>query len=248
MGNRWGKSGNYQTLFWGAPKSLQMVITAMKLKDAYSLKIMTKLDSKLKSKDIIFPTKFCLGKSMIFPMVMYGCESWTVKKAKCWKTDAFELWCWSRLLRIHSPSSPCSPTSPSWRRSVLDVHWKNWYCGWNSNILATAWEELSHWKRPWCWERLGAGGEGDYRGWDGWMASPIQWSWIWVNSGSWWWTGTPCIVQFMGSQTVGQSDWTELKGVWSRPLGVCKTTVSGKPQSSSCPLTSPHKTPLPILA
>ena len=79
-----------------------------------------------------------------------------------------------------------------------------------TNTLATWCEELTHWKRPWCWERLKAGEEGDDRGWDGWMASPTQWTWVWVNSGSWWWTGRPCVLQFRGLQRVGH-DWvTEL--------------------------------------
>ena len=97
-------------------------------------------------------------------------------------------------------------TCPFWRRSVLGVHWKDW-C-WNT--LANSCEELTHWKRPWCWEGLGAGGEGDDRGWDGWMASPTQWclslTWVWVNSRSWWWTGRPGVLWFMGSQRVRQ-DW-----------------------------------------
>ena len=81
---------------------------------------------------------------------------------------------------------------------------------WNSNTLATWCEELTHLKRPWCWERLRAGGEGDDRGWDGWMASPTQWTWVWVNSRSWWWTGRPGVLQSMGSQRV-EHDWaTEL--------------------------------------
>ena len=81
---------------------------------------------------------------------------------------------------------------------------------WNSNTLATSWEELTHWKRPWCWEGLGAGGEGDDRGWDGWMALPTRWTWVWVNSGSWWWTGRSGVLRFMGSQRV-RHDWaTEL--------------------------------------
>ena len=75
------------------------------------------------------------------------------------------------------------PTSPSWRRSVLGVHWKDWCWSWNSNTLATWCEELTHWKRPWCWEGLGAGGEGDDTGWDGWMASLTRWTWVWVNLG-----------------------------------------------------------------
>ena len=93
------------------------------------------------------------------------------------------------------------------------VHWKDWCWSWNSNTLATWCEELAHLKRPGCWERLRAGGEGDDRGWDGWMASPTQWAWVWVNSGSWWWTGRPGVLLFMGSQRVGQ-DWvTELNWI-----------------------------------
>ena len=86
----------------------------------------------------------------------------------------------------------------------------DWCWSWNSNTLATSCEELTHWKRPWYWEGSGAGGEGDNRGWDGWMASPTQWTRVWVNSGSWWWTGRPGVLWFMGSQRVGH-DWaTEL--------------------------------------
>ena len=100
-------------------------------------------------------------------------------------------------------------TSPSWRRSVLGVHWKDWCWSWNSNILATWCEELTLLKRPWRWERLRAG-EGDDRGWDGWMASPTQWTWVWVISRSWWWTERPSMLQSIGSQRVGH-DWvTEL--------------------------------------
>ena len=79
------------------------------------------------------------------------------------------------------------PTSPFWRRSALGFLWKDWCWSWNSNILATWCKELTHLKRPWCWERLKAGGEGDDRGWDGWMASLTQWTWVWANSGSWFW-------------------------------------------------------------
>ena len=91
-----------QTLFWGASKSQQMVTAAMKLKDAYSLegKVMTNLDSILKSRDITLPTKVCLVKAMVFPVVMYGCESWTLKKDERRRIDAFELWCWITLLKV----------------------------------------------------------------------------------------------------------------------------------------------------
>ena len=111
------------------------------------------------------------------------------------------------------------PTSLSWRRSVLGVHWKDWCWSWNSNTLATWGKELTHWKRPWCWEGLGAGRDGDNRGWDGWMASLPRWTWVWVSSGSWWWAGKPGMLQSMGSQRV-EHDWaTELK--WTSACNRC---------------------------
>ena len=101
MGNRWGNSGNSVRLFWGAPKSLQMMMAAMKLRcSLLGRKVMTNLDSIFKSRDITLPTKVCLVKAMAFPVVVYGCESWTIKKAECRKIDAFELWYWRRLLRV----------------------------------------------------------------------------------------------------------------------------------------------------
>ena len=122
-------------------------------------------------------------KAMVFPVVLYGCKSWTIKKAEHWKIDAFELRC-----------------------SVLGVLWKDWCWSWNSNTLATWYEEQTHLKRPWCWERLGAGAEGNDRGWDGWMSPPTRWTWVWVNSEIWWWTGRPGVLRFVGSQRVGH-DW-----------------------------------------
>ena len=145
-----------------------------------------------------------LDSTMGFPVVMYGCESWTVKKAEHRRIDAFELWCWRRLLRV--PGLQGDPTSPFWRRSALGFLWKEWCSNWNSSTLATSCEELSHWKRLWCWEGLGAGREGGDRGWDGWMASLTRWTWVWVNSGSWWWTGRPGVLHFIGSQRIGH-DW-----------------------------------------
>ena len=101
MANRWGKKGNSERLLFWAPKSLQMVTAAMKLEDfLLGRKAMTKLDGILKTRDITLPTKVCLVKTIVFPVVMYVCESWTVKKAEHWRTDAFELWCWRRLLGV----------------------------------------------------------------------------------------------------------------------------------------------------
>ena len=164
MGKQWKL---WLTLFFWAPESLQVVSAAMKLKDAYSL---TNLDSILKSRDITLPTKVRLVKAMVFPVIRYGCESWTVKKAEHWRIDAFELWCWRRLLRVswtarRSNQSILKEISPEYS---LDAEWC-WCWSWNSNTLATWCEELTHLKRPWCWEKLKTGGEGDHKGWDlGW--------------------------------------------------------------------------------
>ena len=142
---------------------------------------------------------------------MYGCESWTTKKAEHRRIDAFELWCWRRLLRV--PWITRKSNQFILKEISPGVHWKDWCWSWNSNILATSCKELTHLKRPWFWERLRAGGEEDDRGWDGWMASPTQWTWVWVDSGSWWWTGRPGVLWFMGSQeldTIEWLKWTEL--------------------------------------
>ena len=171
-------------------------------------KVMTNLDSILKSRDITLPTKFCLVKAMVFPVIMYECESWTIKKAERQIIDAFELWCWRRLLRVPW-------TARRFNQSILKEIISG--CSLEGlmlklNTLATWCEELTHLKRPWCWERLRAGGEGDDRRWDGWMASPAQWKWVWVNSGSWWWTGRPGVLQFMRFKeldTTERLDWTE---------------------------------------
>ena len=101
-------------------------------------------------------------------------------------------------------------TSPSYRKSVLNIHWKDWSWNWNSNTLATLCEELTYFKRPWCWERLKAGGEGDDRGWDGWMASLTQLTWVWVNFSSWWWTGRPGVLQSMELEIVRHNWGTEM--------------------------------------
>ena len=113
------------------------------------------------------------------------------------------------------------PASPFWRRSALGFLWKEWCSSCNSSSLATSCEELTHWKRLWCWEGLRAGGEGDDQGWDGWMASLTRWTWVWVNSRSWWWTGRPGVLQFMGSQRNGH-DWaTELNWTVPNPIYTC---------------------------
>ena len=98
----------------------------------------------------------------------------------------------------------------------MNIQWKDSW-SWNSNTLATWYEELTHRKRPWCWERLKVGGEGDNRGWDGWMAPSTPWTWVWVSSKSWWWTGKPGVLQSMGSQRVGH-DWVTERLNWTEPV------------------------------
>ena len=145
---------------------------------------------------------------MVFPVAMYRYESWIMKKAGQWRIDAFELWCWRRLLRV--PWTARRSNQSILKEISTEYSLEGLMLKWNSNTLATWCEELTHLKRPWCWERLKAGGEGDDRGWDGWMASPIWWTRVWVSSESWWWTGKWGMLQSMGSQRVGH-DWaTEL--------------------------------------
>ena len=180
----------------------------MKLKDAYSLEGKLWLDSILKSRDITLPTKVHLVKAMVFPVVMYGLRVGLWRKLST--EELMLLNCGVGDDSWESFGLQGDPTSPSWRRSALGVHRKDWCWSWNSNTLATSCEELTQWKRPWCWEGLGTGGAGDDRGWDGWVASLTRWTWIWVNSGSWWWTGRPGVLWFMGLQRV-RHDWgTEL--------------------------------------
>ena len=106
-------------------------------------------------------------------------------------------------------------TSQSSRNSTLNIHWKDWCWSWNCNTLPTWCKELTHLKRPWCWEGLRAGREVGGRGWDGRMSSPTRWTWVWVNFGSWWWTGRPGVLQFMWSQSQTRlSDWTDLLIDW----------------------------------
>ena len=127
------------------------------------------------------------------------------------------------------------PTSQSYKKSVLNIHWKDWCWGRSSNILATWCEELTHWKRLWCWERLKEGRERADRGWDGCMASLTQWTWVWVSSGSWWWTGKPSMLQSMGSQRIGHDSAPELNrtesGKWRSLLTFELLLI---PQNGNC--------------
>ena len=143
----------------------------------FGRKVMTNLDSMLKSRDITLSTKVRLVKAMVFPIVMNGCESWTIKKAERRRIDAFELWYWRSLLRVpwtarRSNQSILKEISPERSLEGLMLKLKLQYLGHLTRRADSS-------ERPWCWERLKAGGEGDDRGWDDWMASPTWWTWVW---------------------------------------------------------------------
>ena len=187
-------------------------------------KVMTNLDRILKNRDITLPTKVHLVKAIVFPVVMYECEIWTIKKAEGQRIDAFELWFGEDSWESFGQQG--DPTSPSSRKSVLNIHWKDWYWSWSFNTVAIWFKELAHLKRLWCWERLKVGEEGDDKWWDGWMTSLTQWTWVWVNSGCWWWTWKPGVLQSMGWQRV-RCDWeTELNWTWC--LRGVPTDTNGK--------------------
>ena len=156
---------------------------------------------------------------MVFPVVMYGCESWTVKKAECRKIDAFELWWWRSLLRApwtarRSKLSILKDISPGCSLEALMLKLKLQYFG---HLM----RRVDSLEKTLMLGGIGGGREGDDRGWDGWMASLTQWTWVWVNSGSLWWTGRPGVLRFMGSQTVGH-DWaTELNWCHLAKLKLC---------------------------
>ena len=172
-------------------------------------KVITNLDSILKSRDITLSAKVGLVKAMVFPMVMFGCEIWNIKKADCRRTDAFELWCWRRLLRVpwtarRSNQSILKEISPGCSLEELMLKVKLQYFG------RLMWRADSF-EKTLMLGKIRAGEEGDDRGWDGWMASPTQWTWVWVNSRagddreSW-----PAMVHGVAKNRTRLSNWTEL--------------------------------------
>ena len=210
MANRWGNSGNSGWLYFSGLKITEDGDRSHEIKRRllFGKKVMTNLDSILKGRHITLSTKVRLVKAMFFPVVVYGCESWTIKKAEHRRIDAFELWCLRRLLRVpwtarRSNQSILKEISPGCSLEGLMLKLKLQYFG-------------HHMRRADSFEKtlmLGRTvdeGRGDSRGWDGWMASLTQWTWIWVSSGNWWWTGRPGALKSMGSQRVGHDGATEL--------------------------------------
>ena len=170
MGKQWKQ---WETLFFGGSKVTADGECSHEIKRHFGRKAMTNLGSIFKNRDITLPTKVRLVKAMVFP----GCDSWSIKKAEHWRIDAFELWCWRRLLRVPwtsrwSNQAILKEISPGCLLEGLMLKLKLQY------FLATWWEELTHLKRPWFWERLKVEGEGDDRGWDDWIASSTQWTWV----------------------------------------------------------------------
>ena len=184
MGKQWKQ---WQTLFWGASKSLQMVTAAMKLKDAAPWKKSCDQPRQhIKKQRHYLANKgsssqgYSFSSSHVWTWELDYKESWVLKN-----------WCfWTVMLKktLESPLDwkEIQPVHPKGDQSWMKVHWKDWCWSWSSNTLVTWREELTHWERPWCWERLNAGWEGDNRGWDGWMVSPTLWRWVWASSRSWW--------------------------------------------------------------
>ena len=155
-----------------------------------------------------FANRVHIVKAMVFPVAMYECESSTIKMAEHQRTEAFKLWCWRRFLRVpwtlrRSNQSILKEIIPKYSVEGLMLKLKLQYFG-----------HLTHWKRPWCWARLKAGGEGDGRRWDGWMVSLTQWAGVWASSGNWWWTGKPGMLQSMELQRVGH-DWAAELTDWT---------------------------------
>ena len=205
MGKQWKQWGTLFILIYLGSKIIADGDCNHEIKNIFLLgrKAKRNLESILKSKNFVLPTKVHIIRAMICPLVTYGCESWTIKKTECWRTDAFKLWCCRRLLRVLWITRRSNKLMLKEINS--DFLWKDWCWSWSSNTLITLCKEPTHWKRPWCCERLRARGEGDNRGWDGWMASPTQWTQVWASSRRWWRTG-----KFGGLQSVGSQSKTWL--------------------------------------
>ena len=219
MGKQWKQ---WLTLFFWAPKITADGDCSHEIKRHLLLgrKVMTNLDSIFKSRDNTLPTKVHLVKAMVFPVVVYGCENWTIKKADRRRIDAFELWCCRKLLRVpwtarRSNQSILKEISPGCSLKGL-LKLKLQYFG---HLM----ERADSFEKTLMLGKIEGRRRGDDRWWDGWMASLTQWTWVWVNSRSWWWTveAWPAAVHGVAKSRTRLSDWTELnwvKWIYSLPF------------------------------
>ena len=169
---------------------------------------MTNLDSILKSRDITLPTKVRLVKAMVFPVVMYGCENWTIKNTEHWRTDAFELWCWKRLLRVpwttrRSNQSILKEINPEYSLERLMLKLKLQYCG---HLM---WRRVNSLENTLMLEKIEGRRRRGRQRMRWWMASSTRWTWVWANSGRWWRIGKPGVLQSIGSQIIRHNWVTE---------------------------------------
>ena len=224
MGKQWKQCQKF--IYWGSK------ITAdgdcsheIKGRLLLGRKVMTNLDSILKSRDVTLPTKVCLVKAMVFPVVMYRRESWTVKKAEHWRIDAFELRCWRRLLRVPwtaRRSNQSIPKEISPGCSLEGMMLKLKPVLWPPHAKSWLIRKDSDAGRDWGQEEKGTT-EDEMAAWHHWW-----WTWVWVNSGRWWWTGRPGVLEFTGLQRVGHSWVTELNWLkWSQSRLSHKQLLSG---------------------
>ena len=157
---------------------------------------------------------------MVFSVVVHGCESWTIKKAERRRVAAFELWCWRRLLNPLDYKE-IKPVNPKGNRPWIFIGRTD-----VEGEAPTLWPPyVKSW--PWCWGRLRARGEGGDRGWDGWMASLTQWTWVWANSRRWWRTGKSGVPEFIGSQRVRHNLVTEQQGMEYKDRSSVRTEPKG---------------------
>ena len=177
---------------------------------------MTNLDNILRSRDIPLPTKVRLFKAMVCPAIMYGCESWTVKKVEHWRIDAFEL-VLENTLESPMDCKEIQPVHPKGDQSWVFL--EGMMLKLKLQYFGHLMRRLDSWEKTLMLGGIGGRRRGDDRGWDGWMASPTRWTWVWVNSRSWWWTRRPGMLWLMGLQGVGHDwatelNWTELNPPW----------------------------------
>ena len=194
MANGWGKNGNSDSLYFSGLQNHCRWWLQPKIKRCLLLgrKAMTNLDTVFKSREITLPSKVCIVKAMVYPAVVYGCKSWTIKKTKHRKTDAFELLCWRRLLRVpwtarKSNQSIPKEINPEYSLEGLMLKLKLQYLGHlmqrANSLEKTLMPGKIEGRRRKGWQRI-----------DGWMASPTQCTWVWANSGRWWRTGKPSLA------------------------------------------------------